>query len=182
MVTPREARRPEDLPLRDAREADAPAIARVHVTSQDDAYAPLAAVWPTPDLDDRAARWARWLGASRDPARVYLVAEVDGAVVGFISAGPARREDAGAEVEVYVLHVLPPRRGQGIGRALWSAACARVRGPELRALCVETFAELRCCAFYEARGGEPIARAPDKFHGGDVTRIVYGWPVGRSSE
>jgi hypothetical protein len=45
---------------------------------------------------------------------------------------------------------------------------------------VETLAELRCCSFYEAHGGEVASRVPRNLHGGAVTGVVYLWPRGRS--
>jgi hypothetical protein len=89
-------------------DGDAEAIARVHVESSQDAYAPVARDWPTLDLPACVARWASSLeGSSLDPRQVDLVATVDDIVVGFIGGGPARRTDFEAEQEVYVIHVLP---------------------------------------------------------------------------
>jgi len=169
--------------IREARAADAEAITRVHVESSQDAYAPLAREWPAPDVPARVARWASSLAANAlDPSRVDLVATVDDDVVGFIGAGTARRTDIEAELEVYVIHVLPGHRGRGLGSQLWAAACRRLRGEDLAAMYVETLAELRCCSFYEAHGGELSSRVPSTFHGGAATAVVYIWPKGRANE
>jgi GNAT superfamily N-acetyltransferase len=168
--------------IREARASDAEAIARTHIASSQDAYAPLAKNWPAPDLPARIAFWTSLLKAPPDSIRINLVATLDGAVVAFIGAGPARRKDVGAEVEVYVIHVLPEHRGKGAGSQLWSAACQRLRGGTLPAMYVETFAELRCCSFYEAHGGETLSRSPEMFHGGTVTKVVYIWPKGKPNE
>ena len=184
-MTAPEARRmqPEQAIVREARSSDAEAITRVHVESSRDAYAPLAREWPAPDLPARIARWAISLEASAlDPRQVDLVATVDDVVVGFISGGPARRTDIDAELEVYVIHVLPDHRARGLGSQLWAAACRRLRGDDLAAMFVETLAELRCCSFYEARGGDVASRVPRTFHGAAATAVVYIWPKGRSNE
>jgi GNAT superfamily N-acetyltransferase len=174
---------PEKAFIRDAGAFDAEAIAHVHIESSQDSYAPLAREWPTPDVRDRIARWARSLEVSvGDPKLVDLVATLEGVVVGFIGGGPARRSDVGAELEVYVIHVLPKHRGKGFGGHLWSAACERLRGNALPTMYVETLAELRCCSFYEAHGGVVASRAPRTSHGGLVTGLVYIWPAGRSHE
>ena len=183
-ITAPEARRmqAQQALIREARASDAEAITRVHVESSQDAYAPLAREWPTPDLPARVARWAISLEASAlDPRQVDLVATVDDVVVGFIGGGPARRTDIEAELEVYVIHVLPGHRARGLGSQLWAAACRRLRGENLAAMYVETLAELRCCSFYEAHGGEVASRVPSTFHGGAVTAVVYIWPKGRSN-
>lgn len=167
--------------VRAATPADAAAIARVHVESSEDAYAPLAGQWTADDVETRAQQWSSRLAGPSDDPWFALVAERDGEVVGFVAAGPARRGDVEAEVEVYVIHVLLRHRGVGIGARLWAAACERVRGPELRSMYVATFAELRCCSFYEARGGEVAERVPGDFKGGRVTKVVYLWRRGRTS-
>jgi GNAT superfamily N-acetyltransferase len=168
--------------IREARASDAAAIAHVHIESSEDAYAPLFQEWPAPDVPARIARWASSLEASVvDPERVDLVATLDGVVIAFIGAGPARRKDIAAEVEVYVIHVLPKHRGKGLGSQLWSAACSRLRGNALPPMYVETLAELRCCSFYEAHGGEVTSRTQRRSHGAVVTDLVYMWPRGRST-
>lgn len=171
------------MTIREARASDAKAIAYVHIESSRHAYAPLAKEWPTPDWEARRTQWASLLVASQtDTKRADFVAELNEGVVAFIDAGPARRKDVGAEVEIYVIHVLPEHRGKGLGSELWRAATKRLRGESLRAMYVNTLAELRCCAFYEARGGKVASRSPRVFHGGAVTDVVYLWPTGSSSE
>jgi ribosomal protein S18 acetylase RimI-like enzyme len=166
--------------VREARYSDAEDIARVHIASSDDSYAPLAKDWPAQALSARTERWAASLCASLvDATRVDLVAAVEGSVVGFISGGPSRRNDRPAQVEVYVVHVLPHYRGRGVGSQLWDLACATLRGPACTALYVDTLAELPCCAFYEARGGEVLTRSEGIFHGATVTELVYFWPAGK---
>jgi ribosomal protein S18 acetylase RimI-like enzyme len=169
--------------IREARVSDAEAIARVHIESSQEAYAPLARDWPAPDLPTSTARWVRSLEASQaDSKRFELVASLNGVVVGFIGAGPARRKDIEAELEVYVIHVLPEHRGKGFGSQLWRAACERLRRQTLAAMYLETLAELRCCSFYEAHGGDVLSRTSEMFHGGAVTKVVYIWPQGRPND
>jgi ribosomal protein S18 acetylase RimI-like enzyme len=168
--------------IREARASDGAQIVRVHIESTADAYAPLAGTWPTQDLDAKRAHWAARLEDSqRDAKRVDLVADLAGSVVGFVSAGVCRRADI-AEVEIYVIHVLPEHRGTGFGRRLWSEACKRIRGEALCSMYVATLAELRCCSFYERHGGEVASRRPRSFLGAAVTDVVYIWPAGRSNE
>lgn len=165
--------------IRVATIADAEAIARVHVESSDEAYAPLAGHWPASDAVERAQRWREWIAGDD---RVDLVAEVDGEIVGFVSGGRSRVEGVAADREIYVIHVLSAHRGSGVGAQLWARACPLLRGPALRSLVVETFAELRCCSFYERRGGTVASRRADLFHGGPVTEVAYLWPAGVASE
>jgi ribosomal protein S18 acetylase RimI-like enzyme len=169
--------------IRRAQVADARSIALVHVASSADSYRPLAREWKALDEEEQARKWGGSLTAARDDrTRVDRVGEVDGEVVGFVTAGPARRDDLEMDLEVYVIHVLPTHRGRGIGGRLWSAACGEVRGTDLRSLYLATYAELRCCSFYEARGGERVESKHGVYQGGEVTRVVYRWARGQSSE
>jgi ribosomal protein S18 acetylase RimI-like enzyme len=84
-------------------------------------------------ISSRAAFWRSALATARDD-RADLVALDRDDIVGFISGGPRRESDIEAEVEIYVIHVLPSHRGRGVGTALWTAACARLRGPTLRSM------------------------------------------------
>jgi ribosomal protein S18 acetylase RimI-like enzyme len=165
--------------VRSARLEDAAAIASIHIASSDDAYAPLAAEWHPADPAKRAAVWAKTL-AEAGAALVLLAEDTDGTVIGFVSGGKARRTEPATELELHVIHVHPEHRGQGVGDALWSAACGEVRGSELTAMFVDTLAELRCCSFYERHGGELIERRPVSFQGAERTHVTYRWAHGVS--
>jgi ribosomal protein S18 acetylase RimI-like enzyme len=166
--------------LRKAGVGDARAIALVHIASSDDVYAPLAGEWRAVDPDERAARWARSLGEEN---RLALVAEgADGTVIGFVSGGPARRQESDAEFEIYAIHVCPWHRGRGVGGAMWNAACRDLRGSRLAAMYVDTLAELRACSFYERHGGKVAERGVTTFHGAQRTHLTYRWASGLRSD
>lgn len=177
------AARATGVVVRAARAADVDAIVRVHIESADDSYAPLARAWPAADEQQRREHWA-YLSADdlqSSARRVDVVAELAGRVVGFCSGGPARDGAHGAELELYVIHVLPSHRAAGIGALLWSEACQRLRGSALPSMYVMTLAELRCCSFYQRHGGVEVSRRQRPFHGAERTEVVYLWAAGRSS-
>jgi len=165
--------------IRHARQSDAEGIARVHIASADDSLAPLAREWPASDLDRRIKQWAESLQAAD---RVDTVATVADQVVGFIGGGPPRQQAIPGGVEIYVVHVLPTHRCAGIGGRLWDLACTTLRGPAHAPLYLETLAELPCCTFYDARGGEVLTRTAGAFYGGTVTYLAYYWPAGKPHE
>ncbi len=110
--------------LRPAQTGDALAVARVHVRSWQAAYRGLM---PDEFLDQLRAedRAARYELASGDPQKPYtVVAERDGAIVGFASTMPARDKDLAGYGELCALYVDPEHWGQGIGVALVAAARA----------------------------------------------------------
>jgi ribosomal protein S18 acetylase RimI-like enzyme len=104
--------------IRAGTSADADAVARVHVRTWQEAY---AHVFPPQQLsklsvERRAAQWREW---------PPLVAEVGGAVVGFVSVGASRDNEAGGEL--FDIYVDPDHWGNGIGRELMAAGEDRLR-------------------------------------------------------
>ena len=113
--------------IREAVLDDAPAIAEVHVASWRWAY------WgqlPDETLDalDVAEREARWREAIADSSTNVIVAVVDGAIVGFVSAGPTDDDDASpGTAELYAIYLEERAAGQGVGRALLERAVDGMR-------------------------------------------------------
>jgi RimJ/RimL family protein N-acetyltransferase len=106
--------------VRPATLADAEAVARVHVQTWQGAY---RHVFPTGrlaaiSLERRAESWRSTL--REGPAT--FVAEADGEVVGFASAGPCGDADGEGRGELYALYVEPAHWGAGVGRELAAAA------------------------------------------------------------
>jgi len=107
-----------ELRVRRAVSDDAPQIARVHVETWRAAY---AHVFPADYLaglsvDERTRLWADTLAAGTHDV---FVAELDGRVRGFASAGPT--EDEGEDAppgELYAIYVDPAAWGIGLGREL----------------------------------------------------------------
>lgn len=113
------------MQIRPARPEDALGIATVHVRSWQETY---RGALPQPFLDalDPAARepsWRRILTAGR-PRSATLVAEEDGAVLGFADTCPSRDPDLDPadSGEVTSIYLLPRIWGHGYGRGLMSAA------------------------------------------------------------
>jgi ribosomal protein S18 acetylase RimI-like enzyme len=94
-----------------------------------------------------AATWAWWVtpgpdrppdtpffGAGEIPADV-LVAEEDGAIVGYVALGPPTRLESNRHVMgVRGLAVAPAHQGRGVGRTLLEAAAAEARARGARRL------------------------------------------------
>lgn len=108
--------------IRPATPADAPAIARIHTTSWRETYAGLL---PDEFLDRmtgeemRERREISWERTISQMLETVLVAEQDGEVVAFASAGPAR-DHPGFEMELMTLYALKSAQGRGLGRALFT--------------------------------------------------------------
>lgn len=144
-----------DVHLRRATPADAAAIAAVHVETWREAYRDLL---PEADLrglsvERRESFWRQELESLHGDRRPW-VAEVSGRVVGFVSAGSARDDDADARTgEVYAIYVRRECWDRRIGRHLLDHAVRDLRswGYERATLwCLTNNARTR--EFYERAG------------------------------
>ncbi|MCS5487995.1 GNAT family N-acetyltransferase [Curtobacterium flaccumfaciens pv. beticola] len=155
--------------VRPAEPGDARAIAEVHVRAWQEAYAHLlpAAYLSALDVDARAARWE---GLVVEPGLTVVVAERDGAVVGWASAGPGREEPAVRDRELEGIYVLAAHHASGAGQALLDAAV----GAEPAFLWVAE-GNPRAEAFYRRNGFERDGAAkhvPIGPSGMDAVRMV----------
>lgn len=114
------------MSVRRARPEDAAAIAAVHVRTWQAAYEHVFGPERLAGLDPERRRlgWERELSEHPDDDDVF-VAEQDGTVVAFASAGPAGDEPG--EGELYAIYALPEAWGSGAGPALMREALAALR-------------------------------------------------------
>ena len=105
---------------------DAAAIARVHVQSWREAYAGRMPADFLASLDE--ARFARnWENILADGVTDAFVAERDGEVVGWATAGPGRDDDAPRPRELEGIYLLAAAHGSGAGQLLLDAAVGDAR-------------------------------------------------------
>ena len=118
-----------DVSVRPATVDDARGIAHVHVTGWHEAYTGRMpqAILDRLDIDRSAYGWGRIIdGEFPDEDSQVWVAECDGEIIGFASAGRCRDEDAvPGRREVYAIYVLAKHYGSGAGRGLLDAAIGR---------------------------------------------------------
>ncbi len=114
------------LSVRAATLADAPAVQAIyahHVAVGTGTFEELA-----PTVEEMSSR----VTAVLDRALPYLVAEEDGAVVGFAYAGPFRLRSAYRYTVEDSVYVAPEASGRGVGRALLTELVARCEALGLR--------------------------------------------------
>ena len=156
-------------------------VARLQVAAWQAAY---AGVVPEPvlrrlDVVERVRAWTRLL----DQGVVLHVAEDDGAVVGYASAGAGRDEDAAAgDGELYALYVAPDRWRQGTGRRLHDAAVDGMRAEGLRRATLWLLAgNDRGRAFCEALGWRPDGTGrQEQVEDGVLEELRYARALGSS--
>lgn len=155
---------------------DCRAIAEVHVASWQTTY---RGQFPDRFLDElsvpeREERWResfllkKWGDC--------LVAERDGAVVGFVNYGQGKDADAIAGGgEVYAIYLLSSAQGMGIGACLWNQAldCLRAQGfREARVWVLDTNYSAR--RFYERMGCVlEGAQKPAIIDGAEIIEVRY---------
>lgn len=117
--------------MRVAVPADAPAVARVQVTSWHERYADVlpAELVEAMDVDVFSTRWADSLHRPGDARNRVLVALDGDSVRGFAVTGPSTDPDADpiADGEIAELTVEPEHRRQGHGSRLMQAAVETLR-------------------------------------------------------
>ncbi len=117
-----------DLILRDATEADLPAILAIY----NHAVAETTAIWNEVliDLDNRRA----WLELRRAKGFPVLVAEVEGRIAGYASYGDWRAFDGFRQSVEHSVYVEKSHHGRGIGKALMTALIERARAGDIHVM------------------------------------------------
>jgi ribosomal protein S18 acetylase RimI-like enzyme len=172
----------DGIQIRRARAADGAEIARIHVEAWRDAYAALLPAEYLARLDPKieAARWARH---AHSRVENTLVADADGAVVGYAVFGPARGRrnvpSPNAAGEIYALYVETDWREHGVGRALIDGTFARFRERGLGQAviwCLEGNFAGR--GFYQRLGGALIPESRiEEVAGMPLPTVGYRWTL-----
>ncbi|MCS6828007.1 MAG: shikimate dehydrogenase [Caldilinea sp.] len=155
---PSTARTAKEIQVRLATPADADAISRLHAMLQSCHAEALPTFFKQPPTEAFSASMVKDLLA--EPSNVFLVAVVDGKVVGYLYAdvSPAQETSMTYRLERFWIHhiaVEPSHRRQGIGTALIDVAKAYARDQriEILALSVWTFNQA-AVRFFQAQGFE----------------------------
>ncbi len=141
--------------LRLAGQADAGAIAALHLASWRSAYRPFIAARVLDELD-LATHTLEWRRRVDVPEVQIALAEENGELIGFCAHGPTGDPEATAHPRVWEiknLHVHPDRKGTGAGSRLFDAGVHRAR--EVGAGSVTLWVvegNITARAFYERKG------------------------------
>ncbi|WP_170758670.1 GNAT family N-acetyltransferase [Ruegeria lacuscaerulensis] len=138
---------------RQAQVADAAAIAAI-------TNAIIRETLVTFTTDERSAEDIAVDIKNRCPA--YLVAEVDGQVVGFATYGPFRSGPGYARCREHTIQLAPEARGRGAGRSLmWALeAVAQAEGVHVLVAGISS-ANLDAIAFHASLGFSEVGRMPE---------------------
>jgi ribosomal protein S18 acetylase RimI-like enzyme len=145
---------------------DAEAVARVHVETWQAAYAHALP-------QDRLRTLSVENRAEMHRRSPPLVAEVDGAVVGFVAVGPTHDEKG--DGELYAIFVHPDHWGTGVGRALIAAGEVRLQQLGHRDVHLWVLDDNpRARRFYEAAGWSADGTTREiEIFGFELTEVRY---------
>lgn len=163
--------------IREATEADAPAIAAVHVASWRTSYVGIVPdeVLARLSADERAVMWARRLHDANGVCTFVAVNDA-GAIVGFADGGPIRDRIAGYAGELYGIYLLKEAQGHGAGRALVRAVADNLAVRGMTAMTIWVLSDNRPArGFYAALGGREIATKMIEIGGRPLEETAYGW-------
>src|SRR5262245_35359038 len=157
---------------------DAPAMAALHVRAWRASYAGLlpAGFLAGLTVEKTEAMWRRSISEPEvAPAeRAMLVAEAEGTLLGFATAGHARGDEEFGLGELYALNVDPPAWGRGAGRALLAAATAWLDARFATSILWVVEDNRRARTFYERAGWSTDgATKVEVYDGVDVNNCRY---------
>lgn len=154
--------------------ADVDLLGRVHVQAWREAYAGLIPDEVLAGLD-AGCRAAMWHGIITGGRSVQL-AEQDGVIVGFGSAGPQRDASLPFSAEIGALYVLKAAQRRGMGRRLMAMMARDLldRGHTSASLWVLA-ANTPARRFYEALGGRAVVQREEERDGFVSVGVAYGW-------
>ena len=153
--------------IRDAREEDVPALARLHVQTFNETHRGGRGGGPSYELRERQWRDAF---AVRDGTWFCFVVEDDtGELVGFAKGTPHDGGVPGFRGELNKIYVLRRFHRQGVGRLLLCNTARRFLERCVTSMLLFGDAANPSNGFYEAFGAERLHSPTGEFHG------AYGW-------
>lgn len=159
-----------DVLVRPIRDVDAEALGRVHAKVWHETYDHLISKAALENVSPKrlAELWTHW--SSQGEEHDWVAALVDGEIVGFAGAGPARDDDAPSARELYFVYLLDEYHRKGIGRSLFQGV---VKEDEPLYLWVaEDYPTAH--AFYSRRGFTlDGARREEPFLGESITEVRF---------
>jgi L-amino acid N-acyltransferase YncA len=159
--------------IRAAVEADASAIAHVHVASWQTTYAEIVPAVYLAGLDEtlRARLWGEWLSGGS----LVFVAEWDGQVVGFAHGGANREPVAACDAELYSIYLLKEAQKRGIGAELLRAMANALLERNFRSMAVWVLEQNRSRSFYERTGARLATSKVIDIGGTKLMEVAYAW-------
>jgi GNAT superfamily N-acetyltransferase len=164
-----------EIHIREATADDAPAVAKVHVSSWIESFSGIV-----PDtflarltIEGRTKAFRERFG-SHD-YQMYVAEDQNDKVVGFADVGTPRQDIGNYEAELYAIYLFHEFQGKGIGALLFERIKQllieqRKNSMYLLALEVSPYRP-----FYEKMGGRVVGKKQIQLEAIDFDVVVYGW-------
>jgi ribosomal protein S18 acetylase RimI-like enzyme len=169
--------------LRPATEADAEAIAAIHVAGWQGAYGGIVeqAYLDSLSVAERTETWRKYMAAG--DMHILVAHDAQGAAAGFASFGKLKTAPPGASpirppysAEIYALYILPAFWRQGLGGQLLRAAARQLREARHKSLCLWVLEKnARGVGFYKKMGGERVGKKEIEIGPTRAREICFGW-------
>lgn len=105
-----------------------------------------------------------------------FVAEIDGTIVAFAGCGLNRLQDHPEfESELHAIHVLPNKKGKGIGKDLFKIVKVNLSEQGYKNMILSVFEENTAKNFYEKLGGTFVGHRTVEYGGEKCIERLYGW-------
>lgn len=105
----------------------------------------------------------------------FFVAAVGHTVIGFCCYGSSRNPAYPNSGEIYGLYALKGYQGQGVGRALFSAAAGALRAEGFSSIIVNCLRGNPSLEFYRHIGGKMVAQREDDLYGARITEDILSF-------
>ncbi|MEG3850331.1 GNAT family N-acetyltransferase [Microcoleus sp. herbarium13] len=164
--------------VREAKIADAPAIARVNLDTWRTAYRKIV---PTDYLaqlsyEKRESNWQEILSNVKNTGDFVCVAENEsGQIVGFAAGGSERSGKYVYQGELFAIYILEEYQRQGIGQQLVREVAHKLVKLSFNSMLVWVLGDNSACRFYEFLGGKKVAEVQTSRAGVALKEIAYGW-------
>ncbi len=164
--------------VREAKIADAPAIAQVNVDTWRTAYRNIVPADYLAKLsyEKRESNWQEILSNVKNTGDYVCVAENDsGQIVGFAAGGCERTGKYVYRGELFAIYILEEYQRQGIGRQLVRSVARKLAELSLNSMLAWVLGDNSACRFYEFLGGKKVEELQTSRAGVLVKEIAYGW-------
>jgi L-amino acid N-acyltransferase YncA len=154
--------------LREARDADIPALARLHVQTYNETHRGGRPGGPSYEL--REHQWREAFARGDGSWFSYVIEDDDGELVGFAKGTPHDGGVPGYAGELNKIYLLQRVQRHGLGRRLLCTVARRFLERGVTSMLLFGDAANPSNGFYEALGAERLYGPSGEFNGG------YGWP------
>lgn len=163
--------------IRFALPEDAQAIAGAHVASWQTTYRGIIAdeILNNLSVESRFEYWLKFIPQAEGQQSCLFVAEENGKIVGFCSAGAGREPIPGYPAELYAIYLLQTAQGRGIGRQLVRAAASHLTRHGFEAMFVWVLRDNPARHFYQALCAKYLQEKPITIGAQELIESAYGW-------